>query len=249
VIYAQLGCTAISFALASALAVACDKEPSNLETRVDAAQVAPTRPPTPPTVEAPRVPEIIVDATTVSIGPQRVPTGEQGLLDKVAVFVTGQPIAGQAVDFVAMRGAKPSTVAAVAAALRRAKAASVNVKTSARNDTTQKLPLSFATSVADCTAVAWIAKDAAIDVWPAGGGTAKRVIKGMAGPDMTLGTEAVDKQVSGCGAPELLVGAEDRFTWGLVFDLATMSLQSPGSRASAAVLVTNAVPGRKIALE
>ena len=231
-----------------ALAAACDKEPPNVETKVDARQVEPSR--SPPPVEPPRMPEIIVDTTAVSVGAQRVATGEPGLEDKVAVFLTGQPmIAGQAVEFVAMRAAKPSTVVAVASALRRAKASDVSLKTSARNETTQTLRLAFAATVPDCAAAAWIAKDAAIDVWPAGGGTAKRILKGMAGPDMTLGSEAVNKQVGSCGAPELLVGADDRFTWGLVFDLATQSLQTPGSRASAALLITNAVPGRKVALE
>jgi hypothetical protein len=240
----------MTVALSLVLALGCDKEPSGVERMLDAALASPPAPTATPSVEPPRAPEIIVDTTNVSIGAQRVPSGEPGLVDKVAVFVAGQPmIADQAVDFVAMRSAKPSHVAAVASALRRARASSVSVKTSARNETTQKLSLSFPTAVADCTAVAWIAKDAAIDVWPAGGGTAKRIIKGMAGPDMTLGTEAVQKQVGGCGAPELLVGADDRFTWGLVFDLAMMSLQAPGSRASAAVLVTNAVPGRKVLLE
>jgi hypothetical protein len=245
----KLRANLLGAALSLALGVACDKEPSNLDTRLETVQTQ-AAPPTTPSVEPPRAPEIIVDATNISIGAQRVPAGEPGLADKVAVLVTGQPmIADQAVDFVAMRSAKPSHVAAVAWALRRARANGVNVKTSTRNDTTQKIPLSFASVVADCAAVAWIAKDAAIDVWPAGGGTAKRIIKGMAGPDMTLGGEAVQKQTGGCGANELLVGADDRFSWGLVFDLATLSLQAPGSRVSTAVLVTNAVPGRKVALE
>jgi hypothetical protein len=232
------------------LTAACDKEASRLETSLDAgAASSPAATPAAP-IEAPKAPEIIVDVANVSIGADRVPTGEPGLADKVAVFVTGRPtIAGQVVDVVAMRNAKPSHVAAVVMALRRAKASSVDVKTSARDETTQKLSLSFATSVPDCATVAWIAKDAAIDVWPAGGGTAKRIIKGMAGPDMTLGTEAVQKHASGCGAPDLIVGADERFTWGLVFDLARMSLEMPGARASHAVLVTSAVPGRKVALE
>jgi hypothetical protein len=123
------------------------------------------------------------------------------------------------------------------------------VGTEARDGTTQRVPLSFTTSVADCTTVAWIAKDAAIDVWPAGGGTAKRIIKGLAGPDMTLGTEAMRKQWTGCGASELVVGADDVLTWGLVFDLATAGTQAAGVHPSTAVLVTNPVPGRKLVLE
>jgi hypothetical protein len=35
----------------------------------------------------------------------------------------------------------------------------------------------------------------------------------------------------------------------LVFDLAMMSLHEPGARTTAAVLVSNATPGRKIALD
>lgn len=208
------------------------------------APVAP-RPPEPA-----RAPEIIIDNSKVAVGADRVPAGEPGLADKVAVFVTGRPgIAGQSVDVVAMRNAKPSYVAAVVSALRHAQASAVNVKTEARDGTTQSLALSSPAGVPDCATVAWIAKDAAIDVWPAGGGTAKRVIKGMAGPDMTLGTEAVRKQASGCSATPLIVGGEERFPWGLIFDLATMSLQVPGMRATGAVLVTGAVAGRKLVLD
>jgi hypothetical protein len=228
---------------------ACDNESTKADTPPDAGHAPPLVTTIAARPEPPKAPDIIVDATRVAIGNERIPAGEPGLADKVAVFVTGRPaIEGQVVDFVAMRNAKPSHVAAVASALRRARATGVNVKTEARDGSTQKLPLSFTTSVADCATVAWIAKDVAIDVWPAGGGTAKRVIKGMAGPDMTLGTEAVEKQASVCGAPELVVGSDDRLTWGLVFDLATMSLRAPGTRMSTAVLVTNAVPGRKLEL-
>lgn len=204
----------------------------------------------PPPPEPPRAPDIIVDPSTISIGNDRVPGGEPGLADKVAVLLTGRPaIAGRPVDFVALRNAKPSQVAAVVSALHRAQASEVGVKTETRDRTTQRLPLSFASSVGDCTTVAWIAKDGAIDVWPAAGGTAKRIIKGIAGPDMTLGTEAVLKHAGSCSASELVVGADDHFPWGLVFDLATMSMQAPGARTSRALLVTNAVPGRKLVIE
>jgi hypothetical protein len=199
--------------------------------------------------DPPRAPDIVIDATNVSIGTNRLATGELGLADKVAVFLTGRPmVEGNAVGFVAMRNARPSQVFAVVTALRKAKAASAVVGTEARDGTTQRVPLSFTTGVADCTTVAWIAKDAAIDVWPAGGGTARRIIKGLAGPDMTLGTEAMRKQWTGCGASELVLGADDVLSWGLVFDLATAGIQASGTHPSVAVLVTDVVPGRKLVL-
>jgi len=236
---------------ACVFAGACDSQPSKVEPLLDTVQAPPPPPPVAAPPEPPSAPEIIVDSSSVAIGADRVPTtGEQGLADKIAVFVTGRPaIAGQAIDVVAMRNARPSYVAAVVSALRRAKASGVTVKTEARDGTTQKLALAFPAGVPDCATVAWIAKDAAIDVWPAGGGTAKRVVKGMAGPDMTLGTEAVRRQANGCSASPMIVGGDERFPWGLVFDLATMSLQLQGMRASGAVLVTSAVPGRKLALD
>jgi hypothetical protein len=240
-------------AVLSVLAAACDTAGDHAATRVigtattAAAATTSVAPPPAPDV---RPPDIIVDPAYVSIGTDRVLTSEQGLADKVSVFVTGRPmIDGRTVDVVAMRNARPSQVAAVLLALRRAKAAGAAVKTEARDNTTQRLPLSFDTVLQPCTTIAWIAKDAAIDVWPASGARAKRIIKGLAGPDMTLGTEAVRNVGARCDASELVVGADDAMTWGLVFDLATMALTAPGARATRAVLVTTAVPGHKLVIE
>jgi hypothetical protein len=147
---------------------------------------------------------------------------------------------------IAMRNAKPSSVAAVATALERERATSASVRTDARDGTTQKLTLSFAKSLRDCAAVGWIAKDAAIEVWPAGGGTPKRIGHGLAGPDITLGTDAMRTVASGCNSSEIVVGSDDGLPWGLIFDLATSVLGAPGARANAAVLVTGAARGRKI---
>jgi hypothetical protein len=232
------------------LASACDKQPADGASLAGAGRPEPrgtaSAPAAPP---EPRAPDIIVDRSRVAVGADRVPADERALADRIAALMTGWPvIAGRSVDFVAMRDAKPSRVAAIVAALQRARATGANVKTEARDGTTQSVPLAFATGVQDCTTIAWIAKDDAIDVWPAGGGRAKRVIRGLAGPDMTLGTEAVRAHQNGCGASELVVGADDAISWGLVFDLTMNALHGPGARASSVVLVTSAVPGRKLEL-
>jgi hypothetical protein len=234
--------------LSLVFATACD-EPRSQGSAPEAAPPVPATTVPPAAPDPPRAPDIVIDATNVSVGTNRLATGELGLADKLAVFLVGRPmVEGNAVSFVAMRNAKPSQVVAVVAALRKAKASSAVVGTEARDGTTQRVPLSFTTGVADCTTVAWIAKDAAIDVWPAGGGTARRIIKGLAGPDMTLGTEAMRKQWTGCGASELVLGADDLLSWGLVFDLATAGIQASGTHPSVAVLVTDVVPGRKLVL-
>lgn len=239
------------FVLLSAVlgVVACDKSSSEGDNAPSEPSAAPPAPAPAPTPEAPRAPEIIVDRSTVSVGTEHVATGEPALVEKVGALVTGQPaIAGHTAELVAMRNAKPTQVVAVLGALRAAQAGGAKVKTAARDDTTQALPISFASSVPDCTVAMWIAKDGVIDVWPAGGGAAKRVARGLAGPDVTLGTDAVRAVWAGCGAPAIVVGAEDTMTWGLVFDLATTVLKAPGSRASSAILITNATPGHKVTL-
>jgi len=232
------------------LGVACDNGAAHPDTRAaggSATAAVPAPAPVPPEV---RAPDIVVDPAYVSVGNDRVNAVDLGLADRVAVFLTGRPmIAGRVIDVVAMRNARPSQVVAVVAALRRAKATGVGIKTEARDNSTQRLPLVFDSTFAPCTVVAWIARDAAIDVWPAGGGRAKRILKGLAGPDMTLGTEAVGVLGGRCDSSDLVVGAEDTMTWGLVFDLATTSLQARGARTSQAVLVTSAVPGRKLEIE
>lgn len=242
---------ALSAAFLSMLVVACDADATHSDkspaarttTTATATSVAPVAPEV-------RAPDIIVEPAYVSIGTDRVNAGEPGLADKISVFLTGRPmIEGRTVDVVVMRNAKASEVAAVVLALRRAKASGASVKTEARDNSTQRLPLSFGTALVPCTTIAWIAKDAAIDVWPVSGATAKRILRGLAGPDITLGTEAVRTVEARCDSSDLVVGADDPMTWGLVFDLATTVLQSPGARASRAVLVTTAVPGRKLVLE
>ncbi len=195
----------------------------------------------------------MVDPSYVAVGNDKVPVmagPPAALADRVGVFVSGRPmIEGQSVDVVVMRNAKPSEVIAVLAALRRAKATGAGIKTEARDNTTQRLPIAFSPPAQSCATVVWIAKDAAIDVWPAAGGRAKKVIKGLAGPDMTLGTDAVRAAAAQCDASTLYFGADEAMTWGLVFDLATTCLTAPGSRASAAFLVGSPVPGRKLVLE
>jgi hypothetical protein len=242
--------TPLLLAAALLLPTACDEQGKGAPASPEAAPaLAPAAPAPAPPPEV-RAPDIIVDPSHVSIGNERVATGEPGLADKIGVFLAGRPmIEGRTVELVAMRNAKPSQVLATVAAVRRARATGAAIKTEARDTTTQRLPLSFANPTDSCTTVAWIAKDAAIDVWPISGGRAKKIYKGLAGPDMTLGTDAIRAVAAGCNASVLVAGADEAMTWGLVFDLATTALAAPGSRASAVVLVASAVPGRKLTFD
>jgi hypothetical protein len=234
------------------LASACDKGSDASPATPASAPASATTPAPTPTPPPKVAPEIIVDPNQVAVGKDHVPTAPDGLADRVATLIDPASIETpeeRPVEVVVMRGAKPSQLAAVLVALRRAKAKEAIIKTESREGSTEKLPLTFATSVPECATVVWIAKDAAIDVWPAGGGVAKRVIRGLAGPDITLGLEAISARFEKCGASALVVGADEAMTWGLVFDLATSVLRTPGARASTAILVTGVTPGRRVELK
>lgn len=234
-------------ALIAALVCACDSPKASPE-GVSTAAVAPTQAAPAPPPEA-QAPEIIVDHANVSVGKNRVPATEPNLADRVAVFLRGAPkIEGQTVDVVILRNAKPSQALGVLAALRQTQAAGANVKTETRDGATKALPVAFVAKLPDCATVAWIAKDASLDVWPAGGGRAKRVGRGLAGPDLTLGMDAFRAQAESCEASQFAVGADEAMTWGLVFDLAMEALHQTWTRTSAAVVVGDATPGRKLVL-
>lgn len=242
------------FAVAVAVAAvgvlaACDQGASPAATNGTASTAPPAPAPSPaPVVEA-QAPEIIVDPKTAAIGKESIPVTDPALVDRAFAALSGKPaIEGHNVSFVAMRNAKPSQVAAVAQAIFRAKASGATVRSEARDNTTQRVALSSPASVADCAAAAWIGKNGSITVWPAGGGAAKRVGRGLAGPDMTLGLAAVRERREGCGAPELVLGADDEMPWGVVFDLAESAMSVTSAQANSVVLVTHATPGKKIEL-
>jgi hypothetical protein len=230
----------------TALVFGCDSPRTAPESAATSA-AAPAPAPAPP-LEV-QAPEIIVDHANVSVGKNRVSATEPNLADRVSVFLRGaQKIEGQTVDVVVLRNAKPSQAVGVLAALRQSRAVGANVKTETRDGATKALPVAFVTKLPDCATVAWIAKDASLDVWPAGGGRAKRVGRGLAGPDLTLGMDAFRAQSESCEASQFVVGADEAMTWGLVFDVAMEALHQTWTRTSAAVVIAEATPGRKLAL-
>lgn len=222
--------------------------PSTAAASPPAVASPPVEPSAPSVIEA-QAPQIIVDPKGVAIGKESIPVTDPSLADRAFALLSGKAgIEDRTVSFVAMRNAKPSHVAAVAAALFRAKASGATVKSEARDNTTQGVALSSPATVAECAAAAWIGKNGSIAVWPAGGGAAKRVVRGLAGPDLTLGLDAVRERREGCSAPEFVLGADDAMPWGVVFDLAENVMGAARAQANSVVLVTAASPGKKVDL-
>jgi hypothetical protein len=244
-------------ALASA-GFGCDKDPpAKTEDRPAAtasASAAPAPAPTPaPTPTGPTRPQLAVDDTAAFVAGERLDMGAPDPKGRIGGSLTGKLVEGETIVLNAARDAKLPKVAAVFAALASRKAKAVAVHTPQRDRSLTELVFVLDAKPEGCSAVGYIAKDSAIATWPASGATAERFTHGMAGPDLTRGSEGIRKRVLACDSPTWFVAADDNVTWGLVFDmaLAVMRPEDAGlpKARSVALLTKTPVPGRKVDAE
>jgi hypothetical protein len=189
-----------------------------------------------------------MDDVALTVNADKVPFEGPDAKGRLALALAGKPkIAGETVALVVMRAAKAPKVTLVAAALKDQKAKGLVLKAQTRDGKMSEIPVTFGVS-APCVAVAAIGKDVAINVWTLGGTTAKRFAKGMAGPDLTLGSEGLRKQASACDTKVAVLGADESVTFGLVFDLALAAKDGPADPKLAGLtfgLAEGLVAGRK----
>lgn len=236
---------------AGILLLSCDEKAAKQDAPDGAAATPATvsaPPPSPPA--QPAKPVVTIDESSAQIGPDRVDFAGPDLKGRLGLATSGKPIAGDDVTVVAARNAKVPNVAAVFSALGAAKAKTITLKTQRRDNTTAELPFELAPKRFDCAAVGFVAKDVAINAWTVGGTVAARFTKGMAGPDITRGSEGVRKLVAACDSPWFAVAGDENVTWGLLVDLA-LAVRNPDdagapSKARDVVLLSKATPGRKV---
>jgi hypothetical protein len=237
--------------------VACDKGAPGLDALVEASAPGPvaTKSATPdPAV--PKLPQISITTNDVLIDHEHTDPTSADFASRVYMLVSGNAlVSGAVVDLDADRNVKPSIVAGVLGAIKKSNAKGAKIHTGTRDKTTGILEVVFPKPpVSDCSVVGFINKDASISVWSLGGGTGKRFTKGFAGPDMTLGTDAVRRAASSCDSSVWFVSADDAMIWGLVYDLATIARGADDGGASlkpssVSVLLKAPVPGQKVAIE
>jgi hypothetical protein len=241
--------------LACALLAACDDPPNNAQPEAGAASATAKPAATPTVPDAPKPPSIAISPGEYVVNAEHIPIADPDVVGRLVANLAGKPLVeGEIVAFDAPRPVKPSQVVAVLSALRKAKAKGAIARTENRDKVVVPLSLSFTgATAAACTPVALITKESRISVWTMGGQVAHTFTKGFAGPDMTLGTEQVRTNASHCDSPYLVVAADEAMIWGLVYDLATMSMTAPAGATSKTTQVVVApatiVPGRKVTLE
>jgi hypothetical protein len=244
--------TAALFLLLGSGLLACDKEPTKLENLAKSATApAASSAPAEAKPAVARPPLVTVEDAAAMIDGDRIDFATPDVKGQLALALSGKKVEGETIAVIASRDVKMPKVANVVAALVAAKAKGVVIKTAKRDKSTAEIPLAMGAKREGCAAVGFIAKDGVINAWPASGASAARFSRGMAGPDITRGSEGVRKQMASCDAPQWFVSADDGVTWGLVVDL-VVAVQEPedgGTPAKAkqvALLTKTAVPGRKI---
>ena len=231
----------------------CDKDEPKPTPATASATAAATAPaPTPTTTGAPAKPQLAVDDTAAFVAGERIELAADAK-GRIAGALTGKPVEGETLVLNASRDAKLPKVAAVFAALLSKKAKAVEVHTPLRDRSAADMVFVLDAKAEGCSTVGYIAKDSAIATWPSSGATAERFTHGMAGPDLTRGSEGIRKRVLACDSPVWFVAADDNVTWGLVFDMviAVMRPDDAGlpKARSVALLTKTPVPGRKVESE
>jgi hypothetical protein len=214
-------------------ALACEDKRVGVQVPAQAASTA-SPGPTFEALQAPLKTNVSVDEAAVSINAVRIVWEGPSPRTRIATELLQKPgIAGETVLLVAARNVRASHLALTIAALRDAKAKDVEVRSPRRDASTASVVVGWERSP-PCTVLAAIGRDVAISVGSlASNGQGRRYAKGMAGPDLTLGSDAIRKATAGgCEAKLIYLGADETVAWGLVFDLALASSVFPdGSSA------------------
>ncbi len=242
----------IGLCLCTCAALGCDEKPEK------APITTPSALPTPEATATPKPagpPDFEIDTLSAKVG------FERALLDKndgrtmlqQLLKPTGNFVDGQDVTLLVDRSAKLPWVVAFIDELGKLGAKHVIVKTETRKEFTGSLPFSPELSLKsppDCSVVAMVLEDRGTAVWKLSGGVATKHGKGMAGPDLSMTGDNIERFAKGCKQSNtLFVSAGPSVEWGLAYDLAASSKTiEKASFDSFVLLEETPVPGHKVDL-
>jgi biopolymer transport protein ExbD len=102
-----------------------------------------------------------------------------------------------------------------------------------------------------CSVVAMVTSDFATAVWKLSGGTASKRSKGMAGPDLSMTGDTIERFAKGCkDSSTFFLSVAEGVEWGLAFDLGASSRVLEHAKFDSSVLL-NEIPtaGQKVNLK
>jgi hypothetical protein len=214
--------------------------------------------PLPKTTEAPAPegpPDFEIDTIGAKVGFERAMSETSEGLEKLRADLTKQKTYVEGKDIVLRvdRQAKRAWVVTYLSELFKAGVGSVKLKTESREGyptELQFLAQAKATSAPKCSAVGMILDDRSTAVWKLSGGTASRRQKGMAGPDLSMTGETLERIGKQCKDSDLFfVSGAESVEWGLIYDLAASSQRLEKFRFERMVLLDAIpTPGHKVDL-
>lgn len=236
------------------LGAACESQPQKNAFDQGPDQVKPL-PKTSAVPEPEGPPDFEIDSIGAKVGFERslidTNEGREKLRDDLAkqkAHVDGKDITVR-VD----RKAKRAWVATYLTEVFKAGASSVKLKTDTREGYPTELPFlsqAEAASASKCSTVGMILDDRSTAVWKLSGGTASRRQKGMAGPDLSMTGETLERVGKQCKESDLFfVSGAESVEWGLIYDLAASSQRLEKFRFERMVLLNEIpTPGHKVDL-
>jgi hypothetical protein len=211
----------------------------------------------PPMKEVPKPvgpPDLVIDSISPKVGFERenfqFPDGRKKLA--AALAQNQQFFEGKQATLIVDRKAKQEWVSAYLSELGKIGVPSVLVKTDTRDEFPHEVtftPEAKLGSSAGCSTVAMILADRGTAVWKLSGGVAGKRGKGMAGPDLSMTGDTIERVAKSCkGAAALFVAGAPEIEWGLVYDLAASTKKLNVHYDAVALRSITPVPGHKVEL-
>jgi len=231
--------------------IACDDPPKPPAPAAEATA-------TPTATAAPKPagpPAFEIDTLSAKVGFERALLDQRdGRANLIALLKpTEKYVSGNDATLIVDRNAKLPWVVAFIDELGKIGARHVSIKTETRKEFAASLTFTPELSLKpppDCSVVAMVLEDRGTAVWKLSGGVATKHGKGMAGPDLSMTGDNIERFAKGCKqSTTLFVSVGPSVEWGLAYDLAVSTKTLPKAGFDAFVLLGETpVPGHKVTL-
>ena len=246
----------LSLGLAVCAALGCEDKPQKAATS-SAASAQPAEEATAAaTAKKPAgPPDFEIDTLSAKVGFERALLDQRDGHDNLTKLLkpTENFVDGQDVSLLVDRSAKLPWVVTFIDELGKLGAKHVIVKTETRKEYSPSLaftPELSLKSPPECSTVAMVLEDRGTAVWKLSGGVATKHGKGMAGPDLSMTGDNIERFAKGCKQSTMLfVSAGPTVEWGLAYDLAVSAKTLDKVSFDTFVLLGETpVPGHKVDL-
>ncbi len=227
--YGRRNCSLVALCLVAMGLIGCDDD----KPQRNPFDPPPDAPKTPPPVTQPPKPqgppELSLDSVGPKVGFTRIVIQKAEDYDKLQKEIEGvrDQFNGKDVHVVAARETNTQWVIAMLRDLEAIGASALYVRTPTRKEFSGELDFLTEQKVAtapSCSVVAIVREDRGTAVWRLSGGTASKRSKGLAGPDLAMTGDTLERFYKGCKQSDILfVSGADGIEWGLVYDLAASS--------------------------